>query len=215
MNVLITAGGTRVPIDDVRHIGNMSSGYYGGLLAYEFYVMNHVNVTYFIDNYSPHSNDFNSEDKSRRVKTIKYKDYFDYLKVKDIIAEQKPDIIISTAAVSDYIVDKIDGKISSNEDEVILKLRKAEKVINSFKTLSPNSIVCGFKLMASPREAEKLAAISRQLEHVDFVVYNDIDKLRQGNSERTIYDQHLTPQRIISPFYLMKFLKQEYRNRIN
>lgn len=214
MKVLITAGGTRVPIDDVRHIGNMSSGYYGSLLAYEFYVMNHVDVTYFIDNYSPYSKNFDSDDKSRRVKTITYKDYFDYLKVKDIIAEQKPDIIISTAAVSDYIVDKVDGKISS-QDEYTLTLRKAEKVIKSFKELSPNSIVCGFKLMASPKEAEKLAAISRQLEYVDFVVYNDIDKLRQGNSERTIYDQHLTPYRIISPFYLMKFLKQEYRNRIN
>jgi phosphopantothenoylcysteine synthetase/decarboxylase len=71
MNVLITAGGTRVPIDNVRHIGNMSSGAYGSLLAYEFYVMNHSNITYFIDKHSPHSNDYNSEDKSRRVKTIK------------------------------------------------------------------------------------------------------------------------------------------------
>lgn len=210
MNVLITAGGTRVPIDDVRHIGNMSSGHYGALLAYEFYVMNHVNITYFIDKYSPYSKNFDSEEKGRRVKTITYKDYYEYLKVKDIITEQKPDVIISTAAVSDYIVDKIDGKLSSNEDEIYLKLRKAEKVIKSFKELSPESMVVGFKLMASPTEEEKRAAISRQLKYVDYVVYNDIDKIRAGNVQREVWDKEMNSTRVHSPFYLMSFIKHEY-----
>lgn len=215
MNVLITAGGTRVPIDDVRHIGNMSSGAYGSLLAYEFYVMNHVNVTYFVDAYSPHSNDYNSEDKSRRVKTIKYKDYYDYLTVKDLIQKEKFDVIISTAAVSDFIVDKIEGKISSNDDEVYLKLKKAEKVICSFKDLSPSSMIVGFKLMASPTEEEKMAAIKKQLKCVDYVVFNDINELRKGNTQREVWNSQLGSQRIISPFYLMKYIKQEWRNRIN
>lgn len=215
MKVLITAGGTRVPIDDVRHIGNMSSGAYGSLLAYEFYVMGHVDITYFIDKYSFHANDFVSEDKSRRVKTIKYKDYYEYLTVKDLIQKEKFDIIISSAAVSDYIVDKIDGKISSNEDEVFLKLKKAEKVIQSFKELSPDSIVVGFKLLASPTEAEKNSAIKKQLKYVDYVIYNDIDEIRKGNTTRYIYDKHMTCTRAISPFYVMKFLKQEYKNIIN
>jgi phosphopantothenoylcysteine decarboxylase/phosphopantothenate--cysteine ligase len=215
MKVLITAGGTRVPIDDVRHIGNMSSGAYGSLLAYEFYVMNYVDITYFIDEYSYHKNDFVSEDKSRRVKTIKYKDYYEYLTVKDLIQKEKFDVIISTAAVSDYIVDKIDGKISSNEDEVYLKLKKAEKVIKSFKELSPDSMVVGFKLLASPTEEEKISAIKKQLQYVDYVVYNDIDQIRKGNTHREVWNRQLDSQRIISPFYLMKYIKQEWRNRIN
>lgn len=215
MNVLITAGGTRVPIDDVRHIGNMSSGAYGSLLTYEFYVMNHVNVTYFIDEYSNHKNDFVSEDKSRRVKTIKYKDYYEYLTVKDLIQKEKFDVIISTAAVSDYIVDKVEGKISSDEEEVYLKLKKAEKVIKSFKELSPDSMVVGFKLMASPTELEKMTAITKQLQYVDYVVFNDIDQIRKGNTQREVWNKQLGSQRIISPFHLMKYIKQEYRNRIN
>jgi len=33
MKVLITSGGTKVPIDDVRYIGNFSSGRYGAALV--------------------------------------------------------------------------------------------------------------------------------------------------------------------------------------
>ncbi len=35
MRVLITSGGTKVPIDSVRHIGNMSSGTFGAKIGYE------------------------------------------------------------------------------------------------------------------------------------------------------------------------------------
>ena len=35
MKVLITSGGTKVPIDTVRHIGNMSSGTFGAKIAFQ------------------------------------------------------------------------------------------------------------------------------------------------------------------------------------
>jgi len=37
MKILITSGGTDVPIDDVRKISNMSSGKYGAEIATEFF----------------------------------------------------------------------------------------------------------------------------------------------------------------------------------
>ncbi len=211
MKVLITAGGTRVPIDSVRHIGNMSTGAYGSTLVSEFARLK-SNTTFFIDKYSPyvktHLNDEN-------VNTIEYRDYYDYLNVKELIVTSKPDVILSTAAVSDYIVDKVEGKISSNEDELIIKLKKAEKVLPSFKVIAPNTLVFGFKLLASPTEEQKFEAINKQLKYVDYVVYNDIDLIRKGYTSRYIYDKHLTEHRIISPFYLAKFVKEEYKNRIN
>jgi phosphopantothenoylcysteine synthetase/decarboxylase len=33
MKILITSGGTKVPIDSVRHIGNFSTGRYGSEIA--------------------------------------------------------------------------------------------------------------------------------------------------------------------------------------
>jgi phosphopantothenoylcysteine synthetase/decarboxylase len=211
MKVLITAGGTRVPIDDVRHIGNMSTGHYGSLLVDEFNKMAHK-VTFFVDKYSPYANSYYLKD---RVTTVKYSDYEDYHNVKQLIRDTKPDIIFSTAAVSDYVVDKIDGKISSDMDEMVIRLKRAEKILPSFKLISPESLVFGFKLLASPTEDEKIAAIKRQLEYVDYVVYNDLDQIKRGNTLRYVYDKNMTAYKIISPLYLYKFAKQEYRNRIN
>jgi trans-2-enoyl-CoA reductase len=69
--------------------------------------------------------------------------------------------------------------------------------------------------MSSPTEEEKMSAIRKQLKCVDYVVYNDIDELRKGNTQREVWNSQLGSQRIISPFYLMKYIKQEWRNRIN
>ena len=38
MKILITSGGTKVKIDQVRHIGNMSKGTFGSKIAEEFYI---------------------------------------------------------------------------------------------------------------------------------------------------------------------------------
>ena len=41
MKVLITSGGTKVPIDTVRHIGNMSSGTFGAKIAFQLLELGH------------------------------------------------------------------------------------------------------------------------------------------------------------------------------
>lgn len=47
MKILITSGGTRVPIDSVRHIANMSTGRYGAELADAFLDMERdINVLF-------------------------------------------------------------------------------------------------------------------------------------------------------------------------
>lgn len=46
MRILITSGGTRIPIDTVRHIANMSNGTFGSKIAYEALKAGHE-VTFF------------------------------------------------------------------------------------------------------------------------------------------------------------------------
>jgi phosphopantothenoylcysteine decarboxylase/phosphopantothenate--cysteine ligase len=198
MKVLITSGGCKVPIDDVRHIGNFSSGRYGVELARAFNRDNDVLFFREKDSYP-----FRHDD------TI-YKDYEDYLNVKNMITGWQPDVIVSAAAISDYIVDKTEGKISSNNEELVITLRRGEKVIKSFKELSPHSFVVGFKLLVGPTDEEKEAAIEKVFNSgVDIVIYNDLLELRKGKTERELHSKYLgpyPPHKFDDPDYLVKYI---------
>lgn len=193
MKVLITSGGCKVPIDDVRHIGNFSSGRYGAALCDAFTERGH-DVTFFCEKGSKEPDyvyhKFTDDGKvltNTNPRHVRYKDYFEYLSVKDLIKQVEPDIIISAAAISDYIVDKTEGKISSDKDEITLKLIKGEKVIQSFRELAPNAFIVGFKLLVSPKPNEITEAVTKIMNHVDMVVYNDLTKLREGDSTRYVF----------------------------
>lgn len=188
MKILITSGGCKVPIDHVRHIGNFSSGRYGSELANAF-MQNTNNHVYFLHE---KGSMLPSRWKTNgmlmyNINDYQYKDYYEYVdKVKNLIIGIQPDIIISAAAISDYILDKTEGKISSDNDELVIKLRKSEKVIKSFKELAPKAYIVGFKLLVSPTVEEKYKALESQLKYVDVSVYNDLTKLRSGESGREL-----------------------------
>lgn len=215
MKFLITTGGTRVPIDDVRHIGNSASGAYGHMIYMQAAVKHPASIL-FRDSHNHYEWEYFEERSGITPKEVIYKDYHEYLRVKALISKERPDIIISTAAVSDYVVDKTEGKISSDQDEIVIKLKKAEKVLCSFRELAgPNTIIVGFKLLVSPTEIEKEAAIIKQFDcaGVDFVVYNDLTELRKGNTTRYVYDKYLNVTPIRYPKQLIEFLETEYKLR--
>jgi len=189
MKILITSGGCKVPIDDVRFIGNFSSGRYGAALAYSF--MDKLWKEKEMENSSIIF--FHAEGSilptmaSKRIGLESYRNYDEYLEVKTIIKEWQPDLIISAAAISDYIVDKTPGKISSDKDELVITLKKGEKVISSFKELAPNAVVVGFKLLVDPTDEDRYNAVEKVFDNgADMVVYNDLKKLREGNQSRLL-----------------------------
>jgi phosphopantothenoylcysteine synthetase/decarboxylase len=192
MNILITSGGTRVPIDSVRYIGNMSTGRFGAELEYSFCDKSH-NVTFFHEKGSKTSQYiWIKPDEQVNPLRVEYKNYDDYLNVIELAKNKKPDIIISAAAVSDYVVEKQEGKISSSSDELIITLKKAKKVLPEFKKVSPDSMVVGFKLLVSPTHQEILRAVKKVLDNgADCVVYNDLTEIRKGNSVRLVFDKEL------------------------
>ena len=221
MKILITSGGTKVPIDSVRHIGNFSTGRYGSELAdslipslwKERLKTDHDGkLIFFHEKGSKLPIAVNCDIVNR----IEYKDYFEYLHVKDIIKNEQPDIIISAAAVSDYIVkDSVTGKISSDNEDLTITLTKAEKVISKFRELAPNSIIYGFKLLVSPSEDEVIAAVKKVLKNgADYVVYNDLNELKSGNSTRTIFDRDLNKTYIYDTEVFKNFI-YENSNRVN
>lgn len=184
MKILVTNGGTKVKIDDVRFIGNSSKGRYGAEIANCFQRIDSNEVLCFTEIDS-------AKNLDACVGFITFDDYFSYLSVKRVIADFKPDIIVSAAAVSDFICDKIDGKISSG-DEIVIKLRKAEKVISSFRELAPNAYIVGFKLLHDVTDSHAEDVIGRFIDRdsLDAVVFNDLKKLRGGKTERFLYEKH-------------------------
>ncbi len=221
MKILITSGGTKVPIDSVRHIGNFSTGRYGSELAdslipslwKERLKTDHDGkLIFFHEKGSKLPIAVNCD----IVNKVEYKDYFEYLHVKDIIKDEQPDVIISAAAVSDYIVkDSVTGKISSDNEDLTITLTKAEKVISKFRELAPHSIIYGFKLLVSPSEDEVIAAVKKVLKNgADYVVYNDLNELKSGNSTRTIFDRDLNKTYIYNTEVFKNFI-YENSNRVN
>lgn len=190
MKVLITSGGCKAPIDEVRYIGNFSSGRFGAELASQFYSIDGIHTYFFHEKGSrvPFNDQYISIPRNSSFFKKEYKDYNDYLNVKHVITTLKPDIIISAAAISDYIPVPIEGKMSSDQDTIALVLKKSEKVIKSFRELTPDAYIVGFKLLVSPTEEQITAAVDKVFDSgADMVIYNDLTELRKGDATRRIY----------------------------
>jgi len=193
MKVLITAGGTREPIDEVRYITNFSTGKTGAGLA-DIFSENQWEVSYLcsLGAITPkHSVDL--------VEFSTFADLHNILKRK--LSEEFYDAIIHASAVSDYRVDKIitdhevwDGacpqKISS-ECELTIKLKKNPKIISFLKEYSLNKKIkiIGFKLTNTLDETLRLQKIKKMSEYpgVDLVVHNDMNDLINGKRIFTIF----------------------------
>jgi phosphopantothenoylcysteine decarboxylase/phosphopantothenate--cysteine ligase len=209
MRILITSGGTQVPIDGVRFIHNMSTGRFGAQLSREFLERGHsvrlihaknaettfsVNVNLDRENLNQTMRRvFYLDELHVKVKEkyfeVQFKTYDDYVRVlKEEIEFFQPDIIILSAAVSDYGVNTVEGKMDSTA-EITLKLHKLEKVIDKIRTWAPLAYVVGFKLLVNSTPTEMKKAAEKQLERadVDMVVGNDLAQIRKGNHFLTVF----------------------------
>jgi phosphopantothenate-cysteine ligase/phosphopantothenoylcysteine decarboxylase/phosphopantothenate--cysteine ligase len=137
--VLITAGCTTVPIDQVRVISNIFKGRTGTSIAE--YFSRHHEVTLVTSNPALTAGD-------RKFKVIAYRTFDDLAAVmEDEIVTRKYDTIIHSAAVSDYRVAGIfsknpDGslvpvdannKVSSSHDELFMRFTPTEKLIDKIR----------------------------------------------------------------------------------
>lgn len=202
MNVLVTSGGTKISIDMVRSITNMSQGTFGAKIADSFYNdMRSNDKLYFlgaVDSKRPffsekEETDYNDNCKhicksegGEKFSIIKYKTFDDYEKeLFKLLESVKFDVIVLSAAVSDYtVVNYVNGKIrSSQNDELVIKLKPLPKLISRVRMFQPDSIICGFKLLVNSTEEELKSACEKSLveNQVDVVVGNDLRDIKQNN----------------------------------
>jgi phosphopantothenate-cysteine ligase len=170
IKVLITSGGMLSKIDDIRFIGNFSTGETGAKIAEEFlrkdaevyYIYSKRSSTPFtrslaVDPKKPFKKEIQRIKKtymeflkrSKNLHEIKIETFEEYYEaIKTLLTKQKMDIAVLAAAVSDYGTEKQAGKISSDKDELIINLKKNPKIISLVKEWNPRVFQVGFKLLS-------------------------------------------------------------------
>jgi phosphopantothenoylcysteine decarboxylase/phosphopantothenate--cysteine ligase len=167
IKILIIGGSTNESIDDVRFISNNSSGKTAiSLVKNAFYRGAHVELWYGCS-YEPIPS-YISNIKFRSVYNL-----IDLIDKKDII---KFDIIIVCAAISDFIMDKKKGKISSS-DKIKLELIPAPKIISKLRKKTSNSIIVGFKLDSNKKLAIDKSNNLIKVNKLDYVIANLISDI--------------------------------------
>ena len=174
MNILVTAGATREPLDAVRFLSNVSTGSTGAALADAFAARNHrVTLLRGESAVTPHSacavEVFTSAEDLRT-------------RLQRHLAGGTFDTAIMCAAVADYRPDfAVGGKISSDAAELALRLVRNPKILPQLKSFSPHPlVVIGFKLTVGADAVARRAAVAAQFAAgtVDAVVHNDLDEVR-------------------------------------
>ena len=199
MKILITSGGTKVPIDRVRSITNMSQGTFGSRIADAFFHKgleafrsedkeNAIEkITFFTAKNgklptAQFLNDETYEDGYRPLDIINYSTFDDYKSgIEDLLKKESYDIIVVAAAVSDYgVANYYNGKYRSREDDMCIKLVKLPKILPIMRKLAPKAVICGFKLLVDSTYEELIKAMEKQIDetNVDLVVGNDLRDIK-------------------------------------
>jgi len=165
MRVLITAGGTREPIDEARVIANTSTGRLGARLADAAAAAGHeVLLLHGVQAARP---------ASARVRCEAFDSGADLARLLERHVPQS-DAVLHAAAVSDYVPVRASGKLASDAPELLLRLVRAPKLVDRLRALRPSALLAGFKLEAGVDEAGLLAAAQalRRRARLDLVVAN-------------------------------------------
>ncbi len=174
--VVVTSGPTYEFIDPIRFISNKSSGKMGLALALEFWKRK-AKVT-LITSQSPNLNLENFE----VIKVVSVKDM-----LKACLKEVRNcDLFVSSAAPSDFLVEKADKKIKTCK-EITIKLKMAPKIIHEVRKVYKGHII-GFKAETgvSEEELEKIAMDKAISDNLEMVVANDVLHRGMGTDDTRV-----------------------------
>jgi len=172
LHVLVTAGGTREPIDSVRYVGNRSSGRMGFAVAEEAAARG-ADVTVIAANVS-----------LPRADGVRYEDVETAAQLEDAARRlfAQTDVLVMAAAVADFRPPRAAGeKLSkANRDALELRLERTTDVLAALSAeRSPDQTLVGFAAEHGEGGVERAR---RKLERkgLDAVVVNDISRADIG-----------------------------------
>ena len=170
LNILVTAAGTREPIDPVRYIGNRSSGKMGYAIAEAARDLG-ANVTLISG--------------PSALTPLAGVNFFKVESARDmrrLVLENFPEsqIVIKAAAVADYRVkNAADHKIKKNDEELTLVLEKNPDILKELgQKKQKGQVLVGFA--AETQNLIQYAQSKLEKKNLDMIVANDVSKPQAG-----------------------------------
>ncbi|MBI4434883.1 NUDIX domain-containing protein [Candidatus Uhrbacteria bacterium] len=180
LHALVTAGGTREPIDDVRVLTNISGGSFGVAIARALAAAG-VDTTIAgsreaLAKLGP------TDGAIQRIPFATFQDLRAVLEAAAASAAQ-PSLVLMAAAVADYSPIRTDGKLSSDADELVIRCSRNPKLIAMFREqFGVQTFLVGFKLLSRASRAELITRAREQIRkyRLNLVVANDLTEIRGG-----------------------------------
>lgn len=170
VNILVTAAGTREPIDPVRYIGNRSSGKMGYAIAEAARDLG-ADVTLISG--------------PSALPPLAGVNFFKVESARDmrrLVLENFPEsqIVIKAAAVADYRVKNVaDHKIKKNDEELTLVLEKNPDILKELgQKKQKGQVLVGFA--AETQNLIQYAQSKLEKKNLDMIVANDVSKPQAG-----------------------------------
>lgn len=170
LNILVTAAGTREPIDPVRYIGNRSSGKMGYAIAEAARDLG-ANVTLISG--------------PSALPPLAGVNFFKVESARDmrrLVLENFPEsqIVIKAAAVADYRVKNVaDHKIKKNDEKLTLVLEKNPDILKELgQKKQKGQVLVGFA--AETQNLIQYAQSKLEKKNLDMIVANDVSKPQAG-----------------------------------
>lgn len=184
MRVLITAGGTKEAIDPVRCLTNISSGSLGRELCRAAARRGHRVLLL-----APAELPKLVGPLPKGVAHRPFRSTADLERELRRAARRRWDLVIHAAAVSDYRPARTSAtKLSSESDEVVLRLVKTPKLIARLRAWFGRAFLVGFKLSTGlpVKERRRLALEQIRKNRADLCVSNDLAEFGPGEHQATI-----------------------------
>jgi phosphopantothenoylcysteine decarboxylase/phosphopantothenate--cysteine ligase len=168
--VVVSAGGTREPLDAVRFVGNRSSGRMGVALAEEARSRG-AEVTLLASNLLV--------PEPAGVEVVQAPTAADL--EREALARRDADVIVMAAAVADYRpVEAQDGKRSKEGDRWTVELEPTADVLHALgEARTAGQVLVGFAAETGDGGIER-ARGKRTNKHADLVVFNDVGRTDIG-----------------------------------
>jgi phosphopantothenoylcysteine decarboxylase/phosphopantothenate--cysteine ligase len=172
--IVVTAGGTREPLDPVRFLGNRSSGKQGYALALEAAVRGaHVTLVTTVDRWAPAS-----------VATTKVTTAAE-MEQAVLAAADTADVVVMAAAVADFRPKSAsDTKIKKGDGVPDLMLEPTPDILAALgRNKRPGQLLVGFAAETHAVREEARAKLKRK--NLDLIVANDVTAPGAGFEHET------------------------------
>lgn len=175
LRAVVTAGGTAEPIDDIRVVTNRSRGRLGAAIAAAL-IDRGVEVTLIA------SRELASHPEwiAPGVDVVQFESFAELDAAIAAAIAEPPDLLFMAAAVSDYSPIQSDGKISSDENRLVVEMTRNPKLLAGLRQrCGVETFLVGFKLLSgvSERELRRVGLAQVKSCRLNLCFANDLGEL--------------------------------------